>query len=148
MDFDQAMDIALEEARLALGEGEVPVGAVILKNGDLISKAHNKREKDLSITGHAEILAILEAEKSLGRWQLDGCQLIVTLEPCTMCAGAIAQSRIATLIYGAEDPAFGAFSTNLDPFSKGLYPSPLIYKGSKADDCKALLDEFFKKLRS
>lgn len=147
MDFEEAMDIALEEAKLALSEGEVPVGAVVLKDGKVISRAHNRRQNEYSVIGHAEILAILEAEKVLGKWQLDGCQLIVTLEPCIMCAGAIAQTRIATLIYGASDQTFGAFSTGCDPFTTGIYPSPLIYRGSKENECKSLLDRFFKGLR-
>ncbi|MCR5079711.1 MAG: nucleoside deaminase, partial [Bacilli bacterium] len=107
MTIEEAMQIALDEARLAFEEGEIPVGAVVLKGGKLIAKAHNNREGESRISGHAEILAMEEAEKKLGRWQLEGCQLIVTLEPCLMCMGAIAQARIATLAYGADDPTYG-----------------------------------------
>ena len=147
MDYDQAMKLALDEARLALEEGEIPVGAVILRDGELVSSAHNNRENAHSIAGHAEILAIERAEEKLGRWQLDGCQLIVTLEPCIMCAGAIGQARVATLVYGASDKRYGAFSTNCDPFTKNIYPSPLIYKGVMEKDCEDLLAKFFKSIR-
>ena len=147
MNYEQAMEIALSEARLALQEGEIPVGAVILKDGELVSCAHNNRENAHSIAGHAEILAIQKAEQKLGRWQLDGCQLIVTLEPCIMCAGAIAQARIATLVYGASDKRYGAFSSNCDPFTKNIYSSPLIYKGMEEEKCEELLEQFFKSIR-
>ena len=147
MDFDQAMDIALKEAQLAYDEGEIPVGAAVLKDGQLISAAHNTRESDSKISKHAEIVAIEAAEAKLGSWQLDGCQLIVTLEPCLMCVGAIAQARISTLIYGASDKQYGAFSTGLDPFGKRVYPSPLIYKGTKKEECEELLNRFFINLR-
>lgn len=143
MDINEAMNIALEEARLAFNEGEVPVGAVILKDGELIARSHNNREKNNKISGHAEIIAIEEAEKKLGRWQLEGCKLIVTLEPCPMCMGAIAQARISTLVYGADDARYGAISTGLDPFAKKLYPSPLIYRGEKKEESEKLINSFF-----
>lgn len=137
------MNIALAEAQLAFGEGEIPVGAVIVKDGKLISSAHNLREKDRSISAHAEILAIERAEKTLGRWQLDGCSLYVTLEPCLMCAGAIAQARIKTLVYGADDPTYGAITSTVHVFDKSAYASPLIFRGEKKEECKAILDKFF-----
>ncbi len=144
METIEAMQLALEEAKKASLEGEIPVGAVVLLNGEVIASAHNVRESQNKISGHAEILALEEAAKKLGRWQLEGCELIVTLEPCPMCAGAIAQSRISTLVYGADDPKFGAFSNGIDPFSAKVYPSPLIYRGVLADKSKELIDEFFK----
>ena len=147
MDYEEAMKLALAEAALALEEGEVPVGAVVMKNGELISSAHNNRENAHSIAGHAEILAMQKAEEAIGRWQLDDCQLIVTLEPCIMCAAAIGQARISTLVYGASDKQYGAFSTNCDPFTRNIYPSPLIYKGVKEEKCQELLNKFFKSLR-
>ena len=147
MNYEEAMEIAILEAQKALEEGEVPVGAVVLRDGELIAKAHNSREKEKRISGHAEILALEEAAKKINRWQLDDCQLIVTLEPCLMCAGAIAQSRIATLVYGADDPKYGAFSLKKDPFTAKVYPSPLIYRGVKAEECQGLLNTFFSNLR-
>lgn len=143
MEFEEAMKIALAEAQKAFEEGEVPIGAVVLHNGKVISVAHNTREGENKISGHAEILALEAAAKILGRWQLSDCQLVVTLEPCTMCAGAIGQSRVATLVYGADDSKYGAFSNGLDPFTKKIYPSPLIYRGICQEEGKALLDKFF-----
>ncbi|MCR5078638.1 MAG: nucleoside deaminase [Bacilli bacterium] len=143
MNLDEAMKIALDEANLAFQEGEIPVGAVVLKDGELISKAHNNRERESKISGHAEILAIEAAEKKLGRWQLDGCQLVVTLEPCLMCMGAIAQARISTLVYGADDPTYGGISSGLDPFSKRIYPSPLIYRNVMKEESAELINLFF-----
>ena len=147
MDYEQAMEVALQEAELAFAEGEIPVGAVVLRNGEIVSRAHNKREADKRISGHAEILAIELAANALGRWQLDDCQLVVTLEPCPMCAGAIGQARITTLVYGASDEKYGAFSNSIDPFSKGLYPSPLLYRGVKSKECQEIIDAFFKNIR-
>ena len=98
------MKSAVEEAGKAFSEDEVPVGAVIVKNGEIISAAHNTVEKDASCVMHAEIKAILAAQKKLENWRLDGCTLYVTLEPCVMCCGAITLSRIARLVYGAPDP--------------------------------------------
>ena len=138
----EAMEIALEEARLAYNEGEVPVGAVILCGGELIAKAHNTRETDLDISGHAEIKAMQEAAKKLGRWSLEGCRLIVTLEPCPMCAGAILQSRLSSLCFGAKDEKEGAIVSAYHLFD-GKKEAPFIDFGIKEEECSALLKSFF-----
>ena len=101
---DDFMQIALEEAEQALREDEVPIGAVIVHDGRVIARAHNQREQLRDPTAHAEMIAITQAAESRGSWRLDGCTLYVTLEPCPMCAGAIVQARIPTLVYGAADP--------------------------------------------
>lgn len=141
------MNVALAEAELALGEGEVPVGAVLVKDGKLISSAHNLRENGKRISGHAEIIAMERAAKVLGRWQLDGCTLYVTLEPCLMCAGAIAQARIKTLVYGADDPLYGAITSSLRVFEDSAYTSPLIFRGERKQECQAILERFFQAKR-
>ena len=102
------MNLALEEAKKAALEDEVPIGAVIIHKNQVISRAHNKKESLSCATKHAELLAIEEASKKLGQWRLHECTLYTTLEPCLMCTGAIHQSRISTLIYGAPDPKGGA----------------------------------------
>ena len=139
------MDIALEEARLALKEGEVPVGAVLVKDGKVIAKGHNTRERDNDISGHAEIVTLKKAAKELGTWVMTGCALYVTLEPCLMCAGAIIQSRLTTLVYGASDPEFGAVTSKNHVFDDAK--NVLVYPDEKEGECKALLDSFFAKKR-
>ena len=111
MMHDHFMQIALEEAEQALREDEVPVGAVIVHEGRLIARAHNQREQLRDPTAHAEMVAITQAAESRQSWRLDGCTLYVTLEPCPMCAGAILQARIPTVVYGAADPKAGAVDT-------------------------------------
>lgn len=133
------MDIALEEAKIALEEGEIPVGAVLVKDGAIIGRGHNRRETKKDVSSHAEIEAIKEAEKNFGQWQLDGCTLYVTLEPCLMCAGAVKQARISSLVYGADDPQEGAFS------KYGLlngWPL-LVYRGEEKEKAEDLLKQFF-----
>jgi tRNA(adenine34) deaminase len=105
------MRMALEEAEAALGESEVPVGAVIVHDGRVIARAHNQREQLRDPTAHAEMIAITQAAESRESWRLDGCTLYVTLEPCPMCAGAILQARIPMVVYGATDPKAGAVDT-------------------------------------
>ena len=105
-DFDY-MALALEEARTALAAGELPVGAVVVKDGAVVGRGRNTREAEHDPTGHAEIAAIRDAAKRLGDWRLTGCTLYVTLEPCPMCAGAISSARISRLVYGADDPEKG-----------------------------------------
>ncbi len=134
------MKIALREARLALAEGEVPVGAVIVKDGKVIAQAHNSREKDLDISGHAEINAMKLAAKVLGRWSLEGCAIYVTLEPCLMCGAALIQSRISTIVYGADDPQYGAVSQKGSLFDQS---KALVYRGVMKEECAAVIDEFF-----
>src|SRR5688500_5791505 len=106
--FDALMRMALEEAAIAAREGEVPVGAVVALGDQVIARARNHRESAKDPLGHAELLAIRAAASALGRWRLSGCTLIVTLEPCPMCAGAIVNARLDRLVYGADDPRAGA----------------------------------------
>ena len=133
------MEIALEEAKLALEDGEVPVGAVIVKDGKVLATGKNHREKRGDISSHAEIEAIKAAEKSLGKWQLDGCSLYVTLEPCLMCAGAIKQARISSVTYGADDAQEGAFT------KYGLLADwpLLVFRGERKEEAEELLKKFF-----
>lgn len=139
------MDIALEEARKSALD--VPVGAVIVKNGTILGKAHNTREKDNDISSHAEILAIRQAEKSLNNWRLDDCELYVTLEPCPMCGWAILQSRIKSVYFGSYDTKYGAFSSSID-LRKIANSSINIYGGIKEEACNKVLNDFFENLRS
>lgn len=143
----QAMEIALEEARLAYEENEVPVGAVILRNGELIARAHNTRETDLDISGHAEIKAMQLAAKVLGKWSLEGCRMVVTLEPCPMCAGAILQSRLSSLCFGAKDEKEGAIVSSFFLFD-GKKETPLVNFGVKEEECTEILKSFFAKQRN
>ena len=133
------MEIALREAKLALEDGEVPVGAVVVKNGKVLATGRNHREKSGDISSHAEIEAIKAAEKSLGKWQLDGCSLYVTLEPCLMCAGAIKQARISSVTYGADDAQEGAFT------KYGLLADwpLLVFRGERKEEAEELLKKFF-----
>lgn len=142
------MEIALEEAKAAFEEGEVPVGAIIVLNDEIIARAHNTREKNVEISGHAEIKAIEEAEKKLGRWTLENCTLYVTLEPCLMCSGAIMQSRIKRVVYGSIDEKKGAVTSNYYVFDDPNSEShPLISKGVLKTRCSELLKQFFQKMR-
>ena len=136
------MNLALEEAKSALNEGEIPVGAVLVKNDEILAKGHNHRESTSDISSHAEIEVLREAGKRLGTWDLSGCTLYVTLEPCLMCAGAIEQSRISTLVYGADDPAEGAVTSKRAIFD-GKANSLLIYRGIEKERCEAILRDFF-----
>ena len=143
---EEFMDIALQEAALAMADGEVPVGAVIVKNGKIIAKGHNHRETSHDISSHAEIEVLREAGRILGTWDMNGCALYVTLEPCLMCAGAIEQSRLSTLVYGADDLEEGAVTSKraiFDAKPSGL----LIYRGVKAKECTEILQAFFKEKR-
>ncbi len=126
MDADTAyMALALEEARLAGTEGEVPIGSVIVCDGAVVARAHNTREAEHDPTAHAELIAIREASRKLGRWRLSDCTVYVTLEPCPMCAGAMHQARIDRLVYGAPDPKAGAVGTLFDlPRREANHRSP------------------------
>ena len=143
------MNAALSEARLAAKCGEVPVGAVVVKNGEIISAAHNLCEDGCCALKHAEMLALDKAMGVLGDSRLDGCDLYVTLEPCVMCCGAISHARIRRLYFGAYDKIGGGVVSNLHLFNP---PSPLrsveYYCGIMEAECSKLLTEFFKKLRS
>lgn len=138
------MEIALQEAEKAYQEGEVPVGAIVVKEGKIVGKGHNRRENAGDISSHAEIEALKEAAKVLGDWRLQGCSLIVTLEPCLMCAGAILQARIATLVYGAEDEREGAIVSRYRVYDEPRPGNrPLVYSGIKKQECADLLNKFF-----
>ncbi len=142
------MEIAYQEALKCLEKDEVPVGAVIVKDNEVISCAHNLRETTNLATAHAEILAINEACKKLKSWYLDECTLYVTLEPCPMCAGAIVQSRIPTVVFGAHDPKGGCCGTiyNLLDESKFNHRCELV-SGVLEEECGQLLSDFFRNLR-
>ena len=143
------MAIAMDEARLAMESGEVPVGAVLIDDeGGVVVRAHNLCESERDATAHAEILAIREAGRRLSRWRLNGCTLYVTLEPCSMCAGAIMAARISRLVYGATDARTGAVESIFNiPGHPSLAPSPEITAGVMEDECKDLLQKFFTERR-
>lgn len=138
------MELALEQARLAASHGDVPIGAVIVRDGKVIAAAGNRREADLDPTAHAEILAIRQAAAKLGGWRLPGTSLFVTLEPCAMCAGAIVLARIPRVVFGAGDPKAGAAGSVLDVLGESaLNHRPEVLGGVLADECGALLTSFF-----
>lgn len=136
---------ALDEARRALPTGDVPVGAVVVsRSGEVIGRGHNAREADGDPTAHAEMVAIREAAAAVGEWRLEGCTLVVTLEPCTMCAGALVLARVDRLVYGAEDPKAGAVGSLWDVVrDRRLNHRPEVIRGVLADDCGDLLRAFF-----
>lgn len=144
---EKFMQIALREARRAAKKGEVPIGACIVCNGKVIAKAHNTRETKKNALHHAEVLAINKACKKLGGWRLFMCELYVTLEPCPMCAGAIVNSRIRRVVFGAADEKAGAFGTRLDMNSFGLNHRPEVQSGVCAEECRSVLKDFFCALR-
>lgn len=146
--FEFYMGHALEEAKKSLELTEVPVGAVIVCEGEIVAAAYNTRETDKNAIKHAEVTAISKACEKLGGWRLHKCELYVTLEPCPMCAGAIVNSRIKRVVYGAGDPKAGAFGTVLDLNSFPLNHKPEIVSGVRDGECAALLSDFFKALRS
>ena len=147
MNSDKFMLEAIKEAEIAASEGEVPVGAVIVQNGEIIARARNNREATADATGHAELLAIREACRVLGGWHLESCALYVTLEPCPMCMGAIINSRLGKVIYGAKDAKAGACGSVIDLRSYPLNHKPQVESGFMKEECAALLTEFFKKKR-
>lgn len=142
------MQIALTEAEIALRQNEVPVGAVIVKDGKVIGQAHNRREQDNDPLAHAEILVIQQAAKKLKNWRLTGCTIYVTLEPCPMCAGAMQQARVSRLVYGAADPKAGAAGSIFNLVSEPKLIHRLqVTTGVAKERCQQLLDIFFKKVR-
>ena len=150
MDDNYYMKRALELAEMAAAEGEAPVGAVIvrLSDGKIVGEGRNSREKGRNALGHAEIAAIDEACRNLGGWRLSGCAMYVTLEPCPMCAGAIIQSRIKEVVYGASDPKGGCVGTCTNLFEVSEFNHhPEYRKGILESECSDLLKHFFKKKR-
>ena len=150
MGIEEAMRVAIEHAKIAsVASKDVPVGAVILNaNGDLISTGNNQRELLIDPTAHAEIVVIRNAAKALGNWRLDGCSIIVTLEPCAMCAGAIAQSRISKVVFGAWDEKAGASGSVWDLLRdpRALHKVE-VTSGVLEEECGAMLKEFFSEQR-
>jgi len=140
-----AMRAALTEARSALGSGDVPVGAVVLgPGGAVVGVGHNAREADGDPTAHAEVLALRAAAATLGRWRLDDCTLVVTLEPCLMCAGAIVLARVPRLVFGAWDPKAGASGSQWDVLrDRRVNHRPEVVAGVLEEECGALLRDFF-----
>lgn len=143
------MEKAIELAKLAAEAGEIPVGAVVVRrrDGAIIGEGFNRRELDKNPVAHAEIIAIENAAKTLGGWRLSGCDLYVTLEPCPMCAGAIINSRIDRIFFGAYDKKAGSVYSVVELFSLPYNHKPEIYAGIMQEECSALLSEFFKSLR-
>ena len=141
------MDEALELAREAFAEGEVPVGCVIVRDGQIVGRGRNRRETGKTALGHAEIEAISEACRNLGGWRLWECTLYVTLEPCPMCAGAIVNARIPRVVYGASDGKCGACGSVCDLFSMDFNHHPTVCAGVREAEASALLQEFFRNLR-
>ena len=149
MTHEDAMRIALVEAALAAAKGDVPVGAVVLHNGEVIARRHNEREASNDPTAHAEVLALRDASALLNSWRLSDCTLVVTLEPCVMCAGATQSARIGRLVYGAANFEAGATASLYNVMSDPrLGHNPPVEHGVLADESAALLKEFFASKRS
>ena len=138
---------ALELAARAAELGEIPVGAVIVKDGQIVGEGFNRRETDKDATAHAEVVAIRDACRRLNAWRLEGCTLYVTLEPCPMCTGAILQSRISTLVFGAFDEKAGCCGSLCSLPDEGFDAHPAIYGGVLEAECAAILKNFFENLR-
>ena len=141
------MKEALKEAKKAYLKEEVPVGAVVVYNGKIIARGHNLREIKESVLGHAELVAISKASKKIGSWKLEDCDIYVTLEPCPMCSGAIIQSRIKNLYFGAYDPKGGAAGSVLDLYEYKFNHKVNVVGGIMEEECSTIIKEFFKELR-
>ncbi len=146
-DFEFYMKRAIELARVSASEGEIPVGAIIVKEGKIIGEGRNRREKEKNALCHAEIEAIDRACKEEGAWRLSGCDLYVTLEPCPMCAGAAVNARIERVIFGAFDEKAGAFGSVVDFNKLQLNHKPKIVCGVCSEECAGMLSSFFEGLR-
>lgn len=148
VEHEKFMMAAIEEAGKAAAIGEVPIGAVIVRNGEIVGRGYNLRETQKDPTLHAEMIAIREASEKLGGWRLIGCTLYVTLEPCPMCAGAIVQSRIEQVVYGARDPKAGCAGTLMNLLEEPRFNHQVpVKEGVLAEDCAQLLKDFFRGLR-
>ena len=149
MTDEDYMRMALDEARLAAEEGEVPIGAVVVHEDEVIARAHNRRETDRDPSAHAEFSAMCEAARVLDRWRLTGCTVYVTLEPCLMCAGLMVNARIDRCVYGAPDPKGGALGTLFDvSHDERLNHEFEVTSGVLADECAAELRSFFRARRA
>jgi tRNA(adenine34) deaminase len=148
VEIDHAMDVALDEAAAALEHGDVPIGAVVLQGGAIIARRHNERELTGDPTAHAEILALRDAARAAGSWRLDDTTLVVTVEPCPMCAGALVAARVSRVVFGASDPKAGAcgslYNLVADP---RLNHEVAVTYGVRVDECAALITKFFADLR-
>ncbi|MBQ1263891.1 MAG: tRNA adenosine(34) deaminase TadA [Oscillospiraceae bacterium] len=147
MNDELFMREAIDLANQAAAEGEVPVGCVVVRDGEIVGRGRNRRERGKSALAHAEIEAISEACKTLGGWRLWQCTLYVTLEPCPMCAGAIMNARLPRIVYGAKDTVNGCCGSAIDLFMLPCSQKPEVVSGVLEEDCAALLSEFFRKLR-
>lgn len=146
--MEKYMRVALDLAREAAAAGEVPVGCVVFtRSGEIIGRGRNRREENSDATAHAEVEAIRAACSALGAWNLSGCGIAVTLEPCPMCAGAIINSRLSPVIYGAKEPNSGSVGSVINLFEERYGHRPAVYGGVLAEECAALLAEFFRGLR-
>ena len=141
------MGLALEQAEKARALGEVPVGCVIVREGVVIGEGYNRRETDKTVLGHAELMAMKQAEQTIGDWRLSDCTLYVTLEPCPMCAGAIVNARIPRVVYGASDKKCGACGSVCDLFGMDFNHHPAVTAGVREEEATAMLQEFFRELR-
>ncbi len=141
------MEAALQLAKEAFDDGEVPVGCVIVRGQEIVGRGRNRREKGRNALAHAEVEAIADACKNLGGWRLWECTLYVTLEPCPMCAGAIINARIPRVVFGASDDKAGSCGSVCDLFSMSYNHRPAVEKGLKEAECAALLQDFFAQLR-
>ncbi len=142
------MKLALEEARQAAREGEIPVGAVIVKDGQVLARAHNQREKDHDPTAHAEMLCLRQAARALGDWRLRGCTLYVTLEPCPMCSGAMLMAQLTDCVYGAQDERQGCCGSVYDlPGDPALSGTTRWQSGVMAEECGQMMSDFFARRR-
>jgi tRNA(adenine34) deaminase len=138
------MRLAIREAQAALEHDDVPIGAVVVRDGEVIGAGHNERELRQDPTAHAEVIALREASRALGSWRVLDCVLYVTLEPCTMCAGAIVLARVPRVVYGATDPKAGAAGSVLNVLDQPrLNHRPAVARGLLAEDCAQLLTDFF-----
>ncbi|MBE3588833.1 MAG: tRNA adenosine(34) deaminase TadA [Thermoanaerobacteraceae bacterium] len=147
-DHRQYMREALAEAQKAYDLGEVPIGAVVVLKGEIIGRGHNLRETLVDSTAHAEILALREAARKLGDWRLVGATLYSTIEPCPMCAGALVQFRVQTLVYGAADPKAGAVDSIMDVVREPRFNHRVqVVSGVLAEECAAIIQRFFRELR-
>ena len=144
---EKFMREAILLAKEAADDDEVPIGAVIVRDGEIVGRGRNRREKDKNALGHAEIEAINDACKTLGGWRLIGCTMYVTLEPCPMCTGAIINSRIERVVFGAYDKKAGSCGSLINLFDLPYNHKPILSGGFMEEECGSLLSEFFKKLR-
>ncbi len=144
---EKYMSAALELAREAAAAGEIPVGCVIVKNGEIVGRGRNRREENRSALAHAEVEAIAEACRTLGDWRLEDCALFVTLEPCPMCTGAIINARIGEVVYGAREENTGSCGSVINLFEENYGHKPRVYGSVLKEECAAVMREFFEGIR-